>query len=846
MTGERDSKEVLRLCDEALQLQGSAREAFLSDACGDNHELRSSVDSVLLAVSDSSAFLNAPPTLEKVNLIGKKIGPYKILEEIGEGGMGSVYLGERSADEFTQKVAIKVVRGQLFAKELIQRFHAERKILASLNHPYIAGLIDGGTTADGMPYLVMEYVDGVTVDRYCDDNQLNVKDRIKLIQQIAMAVHAAHQNLVVHRDLKPSNVLITQDGIPKLLDFGIAKLLTPTHEEETGNTTVFGRQAMTPNYASPEQVLENKVTTASDVYTLGVLTYRLLTGERPYHIETSTHKAMVDSFESLTVPKPSLRLNTLQSQEEVLKIAEARSTTPTKLTKQLSGDLDNILAKALHKDPARRYSSIANFSEDLDRYLSGLPVEARADSMMYRVSRFISRHRFGVAVSVGALLLLVAGLAGTSWAYLQAEQARALANQRFDQVRAIANTLMFEVYDDIERVPGTGSARETLATEAQQYLEALANVPDASTDVKLEAARGYARLVAIFNRDAVSDAEKRASADTARTKALALLEELEANHENKGEVLRTLAQLQSSEGRRLLSIDNNPQEARPKIQQALATFDRAGVELPNDLDLLAARFTAQKDLGDSYKWQTEYAQALDTFRALVTEIEQARASAGEHLPLIKVHADTLSLYAETHMYDGDFASAEGLLKQSLELYDQHSTLSADPQRNYPAVIISNWRMGTALTWLDRPQESLPFFDRAIELLDLQLARDPADRAVGRRLAILKGTKAQAYGVMGDVDAGMDLLMQANDWFESQVRAEPDTPSAHRSVAVGYQVIADLLWDGERKEEACQWFQKTLDKWTEIDQRFGLSDFDAEQPGKVREDLADCQNIDMTP
>ncbi len=839
MTGERDSKEVLRLCDLALQLQGPDREAFLAEACGDNGELRSSVDSVLLAVSDSSAFLDVPPTLEKIDLVGKQVGPYKILEEIGEGGMGSVYLGERSGEEFTQKVAIKLVRGQLFAKELIQRFHAERKILASLNHPYIAGLIDGGTTSDGMPYLVMEYVDGVTVDRYCDDNQLDVRERIKLIQQVAMAVHAAHQNLVVHRDLKPSNVLVTKDGIPKLLDFGIAKLLTPTQEEESGNTTVFGRQAMTPNYASPEQVLENKVTTASDVYTLGVLAYRLLTGERPYHIETSTHKAMVNSFESLTVPKPSLRLNTLESQDDVVKIATARSTTPTKLKKQLSGDLDNILAKALHKDPSRRYSSIANFSEDLDRYLSDLPVEARADSMMYRLSRFVSRHRFGVGVSVGAVLLLVAGLAGISWAYFQAEQARALANMRFDQVRAIANTLMFEVYDDIERVPGTGSARETLASEAQQYLETLANVPNASTQVKLEAARGYARLVTIFNRDAVSDSEKRNLANGAQTKALALLEELETSHDNTGEVLRTLAQVQSSEGRRLLSIDNNPQSARPKILQALDTFDRASSALPNDLELMAARFLAQKDLGDSYKWQNQYSEALDVFRNLIGEIETVRSSAPKHLPLIKVHADSLGLQAETHMYDNDFASAEGLLKQSLLLYDQHSELSGDSQRNYPAVILSNWRMGTALTWLDRPQESLGFFDRAIGLLNLQLARDPEDRAVGRRLAILKGTKAQAYGVMGEVDEGMDLLMQANDWFESQVRAEPDTPSAHRSVAVGYQVIADLLWDGERKTEACQWFQKTLDKWLEIDQRFGLSDFDSEQPGKVREDLSDC-------
>ncbi|MEM7281495.1 MAG: serine/threonine-protein kinase [Pseudomonadota bacterium] len=595
MAKDSSSNQVLRLCDEALQLDDDARESFLNEACAGDPGLRSSVDSVLIAISDSSDFMDSPPPLEKVDLTGQKIGPYTILQEIGEGGMGSVYLGERVGPEFTQTVAIKLVRGQLLAKELIQRFNAERKILASLNHPYIAGLIDGGTTSDGMPYLVMEYVDGLTIDKYCDKNKLSIPDRIKLIQKVAMAVHAAHQNLVVHRDLKPSNVLVTDDGIPKLLDFGIAKLLTPVEEDKnTGNTTVFGRQAMTPNYASPEQVLENRVTTASDVYTLGVLTYRLLTGERPYHIETATHKSMMDSFEALTIPRPSARLDNVSSQQEVLKIAKLRSTTPSRLKKTLTGDLDNILAKALHKEPNRRYSSVANFSEDLDRYLTGMPVQARADSLGYRVARFVGRHKVGVAASIGAAVLLVAGLAGTGWAYLRAEQARSLADQRFDQVRSIANTLMFEVYDDIERVPGTTSARQTLASVAQQYLEALASVPDASTTVQLEAARGYARLVNIFNREAVADPENRELADEALEKTLNLLNQLEETHGDTGEVLRTLGQVKSSQGNRLLSIDNDPEDARSKLQEALMIFEKAEALLPGDLDLLASRFSAQK------------------------------------------------------------------------------------------------------------------------------------------------------------------------------------------------------------------------------------------------------------
>ena len=840
MAKDSNSNQVLRLCDEALQLEDDERESFLDEACAGDPDLRSSVDSVLIAISDSSDFMDSAPALEKTDLVGQQIGPYTILQEIGEGGMGSVYLGERVGPEFTQKVAIKLVRGQLLVRELIQRFNAERKILASLNHPYIAGLIDGGTTADGVPYLVMEYVSGLTIDKYCDQNKLSIAERIKLIQKVAMAVHAAHQNLVVHRDLKPTNVLVTDDGIPKLLDFGIAKLLGPVEEDkDKGNTTVFGRQAMTPNYASPEQVLENRVTTASDVYTLGVLTYRLLTGERPYHIETTTHKSMMDSFEALTIPRPSTRLDRVSSQQEVKKIAALRSTTPSRLKKALTGDLDNILTKALQKEPSRRYSSVANFSEDLNRYLIGMPVEARADSLGYRITRFVGRHKVGVAASLSIAVLLVAGLAGTGWAYLRAEQARSLADQRFDQVRSIANTLMFDVYDDIERVPGTTSARQTLASVAQQYLEALASVPDASTTVQLEAARGYARLVSIFDREAVADPENRQLADAALEKTLTLLNELEDTHDDTGEVLRTLGQVKSAQGNRLLSIDNNPEDAQSKLREALATFEKAETLLPGDLDLLAARFLAQKNLANSYKWQNNFDQAFAVFDNFFSEIEGVRERAPNHLALMEAHADALSLRAETHMYDRDFATAEGLLRKTLALYAHHGEVSGNPEITHSSVIIANWRMGTALTWLEKPKESLPFFDKAIDLLLLQLARDPNDRAVGRRLAILRGTKAQAYGEMGETDKGMALLMEANDWFEAQVEAEPDTPSAHRSVAVGYQVIGDLLWDGERKDEACQWFQETLDKWLEIDKRFGLSDFDSEEPRKVREDLSDC-------
>ena len=289
MAGDDTSKRVLELCDQALALTEEDRGSYLEQACAGDERLRASVDSILIAVNQAGSFLETDDDarIEVSDLTGRRVGNYEITQVLGEGGMGSVYLAERRDEGYEQRVAIKFVHGHMLAKELVERFNAERQMLAALNHPYIAALIDSGTTEQGVPYIVMEYVDGIPIDRYCDEKQLNIEARIRLIQKVAMAVQAAHQNLVVHRDLKPSNVLITPDGIPKLLDFGIAKILQAEGSGEHGNTTIFGRQAMTPDYASPEQILENKVTTASDVYTLGVLTYQLLVGERPYHIETN-------------------------------------------------------------------------------------------------------------------------------------------------------------------------------------------------------------------------------------------------------------------------------------------------------------------------------------------------------------------------------------------------------------------------------------------------------------------------------------------------------------------------------------------------------------------------------
>ena len=470
MAEDLNSKRVLELCDQAFALPEEERGPFLEGACAGDERLRASVDSVLIAVDQAGNFLKADDDarVEPTELIGRRIGNYEITKNLGEGGMGSVYLAERREGDYEQRVAIKFVHGHLLAKELIERFNAERQMLAGLNHPYIAALIDSGATEQGVPYIVMEYVDGIPIDEYCNQNELDIEQRIRLIQKVALAVQAAHQNLVVHRDLKPSNVLITPDGIPKLLDFGIAKLIEPQEIGEHGNTTIFGRQAMTPDYASPEQILENKVTTASDVYTLGVLTYQLLVGERPYHVQTTSHRDMIKSVEGLTVPKPSTRLDTIASAELRQQIARQRATTVERLHKTLQGDIDNILLMALRQEPERRYQSIAQFSDDLGRFLKQLPVAAHADSFGYRASKFLRRN--WLPVSAAAVVML--SLAGGVIAYaIQAEEAERQRDIAQVEARNAGNTVAFLKDVLFAGDPFKSDDKEQTVADVLQYAE---------------------------------------------------------------------------------------------------------------------------------------------------------------------------------------------------------------------------------------------------------------------------------------------------------------------------------------------------------------------------------------
>jgi serine/threonine-protein kinase len=464
-------RQVDQLFDAALDRPPHERDAFLAEACGADRGLRDRLQALLAAYDRSTDFMRSPAvalgaelfddSLGAAPAVPESAGPFRIVRELGHGGMGVVYLAERDGAEFRQRVALKLVR-HLGARDAArQRFLEERRILALLEHPCIAHLVDGGLTNEGLPYFAMELVEGEPIDAYCDAHHLPVEQRVDLLMDVCEAVQYAHEHFVIHRDLKPSNILVRTDGQIKLLDFGVAKLLDPLEAVNGDNPTQTGAVALSPQYAAPEQVRGQPVSAATDTYALGVLSYELLTGRRPYDVQGRTPAELEHIVCEVEPPRASATLGDRDGTADDLALARARATTPDRLRRRLRGDLDVIVAKALHKDPTRRYASAAALRDDLARWRSGHPVLARPDSAAYRWRKFVRRNRAGTAVVV-----LLAAYAATETVQSQRVR-RALADatrgtQRAEQVTDFMLGL-FEESEAGQRMTDTVSAGALLA-----------------------------------------------------------------------------------------------------------------------------------------------------------------------------------------------------------------------------------------------------------------------------------------------------------------------------------------------------------------------------------------------
>jgi non-specific serine/threonine protein kinase/serine/threonine-protein kinase len=517
--------ELKRIFDAVVDLSPSGQVLALDSACRDDLELRRELEKMLAA--DASTMLDTSPLAHFANDTGSyradtKIGRYRILHEVGRGGMGAVFAAVRDDGEFEQKVAVKVIKSGLSTQAIVRRFRRERQILASLEHPHIARLLDGGMTEEGLPFYVMEFVEGVPLDEYCRDAELGVAERLELFRQVCAAVSYAHIRLVVHRDLKPSNILVTAGGQVKLLDFGISEVLA-REEDDGGRHTVTQLGLMTPDYASPEQFRGEPATTATDVYSLGVVLFQLLTGCLPYDLSGLRLDQMLKRVCEAEPPRPS----TVSARQRGLLPAPAARTPTTDA--RLKGDLDNIILKALRKEPEHRYASVEQFSEDLVRHLKGLPVSARPATFGYKAEKFIRRNRAAVVLSALVLLTLVGGIATTAWQAVRAERERKLAQKRFEQARDLANSLVFKYHDAIANLPNSSPVRELLLKDASVYLDELAQDADGDPALLREVALAHAKLGDIQGKPHSASVGNTAGAIEHYEKAAALFETVARN-----------------------------------------------------------------------------------------------------------------------------------------------------------------------------------------------------------------------------------------------------------------------------------------------------------------------------
>ena len=519
--------QIKAVFDLAAELPaGPAREQFIATACQGNVHLLAEVSSLLAALADSGDFIETPAPGQSEALTslaadpafraGTSIGPYRIVQVIGEGGMGMVYQAVRVDDLYRKLVALKVVRRGVCSGVALRRFETERGILAHLDHPNIAKLLDGGTTADGQPYFVMDFIAGTPIDDFCDHQRLSLPQRLKLFLTVCSAVQYAHRNFVVHRDIKPQNILVTAEGEVRLLDFGIAKLLDPDADSST--QTISGIQMMTPEYASPEQLHNGPVSTASDTYSLGVLLYLLLTGHKPFVFQSRSVQEICEVIRDSEPRRPSLVVACVVAGEPDK--AAARGLKPGKLARELTGDLDNILLMALRREPERRYTTVEHLAADLERYLDGRPVSAREDTFAYRAAKFVRRHQGAVLAGSLAVFLLIAGTITTSWEAHVATRERERAERRFNDVRRVANSLLFDLHDAIRDLPGSIPARQLIVTRALELLSSLAL--DAGDDRALQR-----EVAAALERVGDVQGPTRQAATSYR-KALALRERLAA------------------------------------------------------------------------------------------------------------------------------------------------------------------------------------------------------------------------------------------------------------------------------------------------------------------------------
>jgi eukaryotic-like serine/threonine-protein kinase len=772
------AERLAELVEQAFELEGAQRAAFLAQACGDDVKLRAEVEALLQEEEGAAKLMSTPAVEFGAELMrdgaatgelsaGEMLGDYRITSLLGEGGMGEVYLATDT--HFGRQVAIKLIKQGFGTKEFVRHFRQEERILAALNHPNIARLYGGAVTQKGLPYFVMEYVEGIPLETYSAQHALSMRERLGLFRKVCAAVSYAHQNLVIHRDLKPANIRVTAEGEPKLLDFGIARLLDP-ETAETDNKTVITTRAMTPNYASPEQRRGDRMTTASDVYSLGVVLYELLAGQKP----------------------------------GVRKDGEAD-------LKKLGADLDNIIGKALRTEPERRYSSVGQFSEDIRRYLEGLPVIARKDTFTYRTSKFVGRHKIGLAVATSVALLLIGATIVASWEAHRANEQRILAERHFEQVRRLANSLMFEIHDSVKDLAGSTPTRRLIVSRALEYLDSLAHDAGGNSALQRELASAYEKIGDIQGNPYSANIGDTDGALTSYNKALQIRENFPPaaittdTQMELGRTYRALGDIMDQKGnvgqtirdyRRSLQIFTRLAESEPKNPAVQDELARAYETLADGLGRTA---NADAEILTDYKKSLAISEELlrqDSLnakrkRAVAINLMKIGGASDPHQPeaiaaLRKGVATLESLAAidpnngrarrevgwgykqlgTTQVAAEDYPGAVESLQKSLAIKESFAV--ADPQNAQASFDLASGHvdLAEALTATGDAAQAVAQARQGITIVTALLAADPTNAIYSRNLAIYEEKLGDAFACSG-ADRNALTAQRTRAWTDAR-------------------------------------------------------------------------------
>ena len=875
-------KEILQ---KALEVNAAEREDLLNEM-GISGETRREVESLLSfegaaeGVMKLSAVELSRDFIEDSHaaVAGQRVGPYRIVEELGLGGMGAVYLAERSDGKFEQKVALKLLKREMNTSTLRRHFEQEREILASLEHPNIARLLDAGTTHDHTPYIAMEYVDGLPITEHCSMLGLDLNARLDLFTSVCGAVDHAHRNLVVHRDLKPSNIFVTRDGVVKLLDFGISKIVSKELESED-SATITRMGVMTPSYASPEQLQRKSVTTLSDVYSLGVILFELLSGRRPFESEEGDLREIYIAVlekepplpSSLVETKPQLanrRLPRVRTDVEVTERIDTDASIVSRTaagnvpvsSQRIKGDLDNIVLKAIRKEPERRYASAGLLAEDIRRHIRGLTVSARPNTVSYRASKFVSRHKIGVAATVVVLLALAAGVGATLWQARIAQAERAKAEKRFNDVRKLANSYLFDVYPEIENLEGSLKAREKILSNALLYLDGLSAEAEGDRELQAELATAYEKVGdvqgALNNsslgntkaglesyskasrlREAVLDASpgdisaKESLANnyyvTARTlwnntqtkeaeeafeKALKLRRELVAAQPDSADAKNRLA---------LVLIDYGAIPAfNFQADKALALFDEAMNIVRGLRERDPANADIKKTLGRGLRILSKARSAVGDhdggLAALNESHEVSRDLAAQFPADFRIQRTvwlTESLICELSIDRGDKTRVVDDCVKSIPFPKE--ALDKEPENGVVAydLAISYFNTSRAHRIVEQHDASISNAELAIAVMSKLAAKTPDDTEYQRNLAIYRTEMARGLIAEGNFARAVSELQNARSTLIPIVEKDKETTTyrydlsmANRLLAQAYFAIGEKAMAAERITEAIAIFE----------------------------------------